>query len=109
MSRHEKHNGWCNVETFTVASWINNEEGSQDWWLERAQQALEDAQESKYFTKEEEAVFLLAEELKDYFEDSHELTLEHSGLYYDLLMGALQIVDWREVAESILETAKENV
>ena len=105
----EKYNGWSNWESFTVALWINNEEGSQDYWIEQGKQALEDAQESKYFTKEEEAVFLLAEELKAFYEDSHELTLEHSGLYYDLLMGALQVVDWREVAESLLETAKENV
>lgn len=104
----EGYNGYLNWETWLVALWINNDEGSQDFWIEQAHEALNDAQETKYFTKEEEAVFLLSDTLKDYFEDSPEIPMS-SGFYYDLMMGALSVVDWREVAETILDTAKENV
>lgn len=104
----EGYNGYLNWETWLVALWINNDEGSQDFWIEQAHQALNDAQETKYFTKEDEAVFLLSDTLKDYFEDSPEIPMS-SGFYYDLIMGALSVVDWKEVAETILEIAKEQV
>lgn len=104
----EGYNGYLNWETWLVALWINNDEGSQDFWIEQAHEALNDAQETKYFTKEDEAVFLLSDTLKDYFEDSPEIPMS-SGFYYDLMMGALSVVDWKEVAETILDTAKENV
>jgi hypothetical protein len=51
-------------------------------------------------TRMDEAVYLLADRLKDYHEDNRP---ELPGVYCDLLGAALCEVNWREIAKHLLE------
>lgn len=89
---NKNHNGWDNYETWAIALWLDNEQGSQDYWLERAEAANDD-------------VWTLSAELKD----SHEEALpEIQGFAADLLNAAMSEVNWDEIARHYIEMVKEN-
>ena len=101
---HQEYNGWTNYETWVVNLWIDNEEGTHDYWLEVAEDIYNDeAEEQKHFTKIEDAACILAERLKN----GHEENLpEMAGVYGDLIGAALSEVNWREIAEHLLENVE---
>jgi len=87
------YNGWTNYETWCVKVWMDNDEGTHNYWLERAGEIAESDEDNKRIT--------LADELKDsYAEDMPELS---ASVWSDLLSSAMQSVDWREIAVSLLE------
>lgn len=94
MSEEKGYQGWPNYETLAVASWIDNEESSQDYWNERATEI-----QSAHPTID------LADELKEAFEEGN--SLEEAGVYTDLLNSALGEVDWYEIAKSIIANLAE--
>ena len=84
------YNGWRNYETWNVALWMDNDEGSYSYWREEAESiaACADSRES------------FVDRLARSIETSHtENAPALSGTYADLLGGALSSVDWREIAE----------
>ena len=83
------YNGWTNYETWNVALWLDNEEGSYHYWNDRAQEIAND--EGK-----EDGACTLADELKASIGDN---APELEGTYSDLLSAALSEVDWYEIAE----------
>lgn len=91
------YNGWRNYETWAVALWIDNEQGSYTYARERATEALEDADGDK-----QEAVSSLAEILKDEHEEANPLG-DQASVYTDLLNAALSEVYWREIAENYID------
>lgn len=93
-----KYNGWTNYETWNVALWIDNEEGSHNYWREAAQECYEWAiDRGTGFTKEEQAVFDLADRLKSEFDEANPLASDAS-MWADLLNAAMSEVNWREIA-----------
>ena len=95
----EKHNGWANYETFIVFSWMNNTPEFQRFFMNMWRESYGQAGERDYFTKEEEAVIIMSEKLKEYFEDwMYNESEDMSGVFKDLLNGALSDVDWWEIA-----------
>lgn len=90
----EKYNGYTNRETWLVNLWIDNEYG----WLDAYLNHVIETEADKY-------------DLADYIEAdiSEELNplVDKNGLYSDLLNGALSKVNWLEIAEYIIEYAKE--
>lgn len=99
---NEKYNGWTNYETWVVNLWMDNEEGSHDYWIRQASYIYRnEAEEQKYFSKMEDAVCILADKLKNDHEES--LPANLPGLYSDLIGAALSEVNWREIAEHLLE------
>jgi hypothetical protein len=101
---HQEYNGWTNYETWVVNLWIDNEEGTHDYWLEIAEDIYNDeAEEQKHFTKIEDAACILAERLKN---DHEENLPEMAGVYGDLIGAALSEVNWREIAEHLLENVE---
>lgn len=94
------YNGWTNYETWAVALWIDNEEGSQNYWQDEARRTYKVAYATSYATKREMAKFALADAMKEEFEQS---TPEVTGLWADLLSAALSEVDWHEVADHYLD------
>jgi hypothetical protein len=89
------YNGYANYATWTVALWIDNEQGSQEYWSDAAREALESAM----FDKD-----LAVSNLAELLEDSHESDKpELLGVFADLLNAALGSVDWREIARNMID------
>ncbi len=94
-----KYNGWTNYETWNVKLWIDNDEGSYNYWREVAQEVWNDSTPGEYDwqTREQQFVYALADRMKDEFEENS--PTETSGVYADLLGAALSSVNWHEIAE----------
>ena len=108
------YNGWKNYETWNVALWWDNDEGSQEWTREVAREAIDEAkgcdQVAKgYWPADRAPVYILADVLKDAAEEQMFEQLTHSsGFTCDLASGALSEVDWYEIAEHYIDDAAEN-
>lgn len=93
---HKEYNGWTNYETWLVKLWMDNEEGSNRMWNEAAENCV----------KRHSDTSVLADMLKE----EHENSLpELRGFAADLLNAALSEVNWFEIAESLLNDAKESL
>lgn len=101
MSEAKTYNGWTNYETWNVALWIDNDQGSQGRWREATQAALDDTDEDLPIEeRREEAVYDLSERLKD--EIREEMPALGASMWADLLNASLSEVDWRGIATSWL-------
>jgi hypothetical protein len=113
MSRDGTYNGYANYETWLVKVWIDNDQGNVDHWVEQAKDLYTNkAEDTKYFTKREEATILLAEDMKEYYEERMPESISSDnigGLWADLLHSALSDVVWIELSGMIMETALENL
>jgi hypothetical protein len=78
-----EYNGWTNYETWLVALWIDNDEGTYTHWRHEAKRLQPHA---------------AAGALKQAHEDGFEETV---GLYADLINAALSRVNWIEIAKSL--------
>lgn len=105
------YNGWTNYETWVVNLWMDNEEGSHDYWVEIAENIYNNhAKEQKHFSKMEDAVVILADKLKNDHEETKDEILENvrltASVWADLLGAALCEVNWSEIAEHLLENVE---
>lgn len=89
--RDTSYNGWTNYETWVLKLWQDNEQPSQEWWLDAAKNA--------------ESKGTLADQMQEEYEEAMP---ETTGVWSDLLTSALGNVDWFEIAEHLLEEVKEN-
>jgi hypothetical protein len=92
MPTKQEYSGWFNFETWNVALWINNDQGSQEM-------SKELAENTKNEDKEQWAVDL-GDAIEQWIEDGKP---EIDGTYLDILNAGLREVNWREIAESIIE------
>lgn len=106
----KEYNGWTNYETWNVKLWMDNDQGSQEFWLEQAAEALKQAEADSTFTKEEKAALLLMVTIKDSYEETAQDVLEAGKVQCswvaDLLNAALSEVNWHEIAASLIDAAK---
>lgn len=93
----KEYNGWYNYETWAIALWMDNEQGSQEYYNEMARDYKGD-------------VHRLADALKE----SHESMAEESAPILfeanwmsDLFRAAMSEVNWREIAEHLLDDLEE--
>jgi ADP-ribosylglycohydrolase len=102
------YNGWRNYETWAVALWIDNEQGSQEYFQELATEIYRKAEAGDYEwnTKASEAEEQLANAIEAYHDENMPVV---SGVYADLLGAALGSVDWREIAEHYIDDIKDEV
>jgi hypothetical protein len=100
------YNGWTNYETWCVNLWMDNEQGSQEFFREtcRTIHAETDAYGTG-FTVAESARFRFADWLKHYY--SEESKPELRGVYGDLLTAALSSVNWDQLARHYIEAIEE--
>ena len=106
MSDNNYH-GWKNYETWNVELWIDNEQGSSEYWQEVAGEVWDDSEAGESYsseTRKEASARKLSDRLKDEFEDSKP---EVQGMWADLLNAAMSEVDWYEIAENMLEEFEE--
>jgi len=76
---------------------MSNDQGSDSYWNETAQEVYSDAEANKTFTREERATLDLSDRLKH----EHEQAQPDLGatLWTDLLGAAMSEVNWYEIAE----------
>lgn len=94
-SMKEEYNGWKNYETWNVALWLDNDQGSQEMVLDMARNVKDS----------ETATVDLADQLKDMVEENNPLN-DQSSMYTDLLNAAISEVDFMEIANNYLELIK---
>ncbi len=98
-----KYNGWTNYETWNVKLWMDNDQGSSEYWAETAQETWNNAEATNYgLSRREVAANDLAELLKDQHQENNPIG-DQSSTYSDLLSAALSEVNWHEIANSILD------
>jgi hypothetical protein len=100
------YNGWTNKPTWAVKLWIDSDQGLQQYWLDRAGQAVSDTlpgEEEREAPRWKEAEYLLAEFLKEWAEEKQPEAFVEATMWGDLAQWALAHVEWREIAESLLE------
>jgi hypothetical protein len=90
----EKYNGWTNYETFNVALWLGNDQGSEEEWSRRADECWAANEADGSFTREERAALELADCLKEEIVDGEFAPDLGASMYADLLGAALSEVSW---------------
>jgi hypothetical protein len=104
MNRNE-YNGWTNYETWCVNLWMSNDQGSDSYFREMAQEVYNDAEaelradNSVLFTRDEVAARNLADRLRDDHEERQNELAGICGVFADLLNAALSEVNWYEISE----------
>ena len=106
------YNGWTNYETWVVNLWMDNEEGLHDFWVNKARHVYNhEAKQQRHFSKMEDAVCIMAHQLKDSHEEVMNDMLESrnltSSVWSDLLGGALAAANWHEIARHLLENVED--
>ncbi len=82
----KEHNGWTNKPTWAVKLWLDNDEGSYNYWQEQAQRL---------------SAYKLADQLKEEIEQGAAELLPEASLYTDLLLYSLHSVNFDEIAQAI--------
>jgi len=95
------YNGWTNYETWNVALWLDNEEGSCRYWQGCAEEKLH----YRHRHTVEDATDRLAAQLKEELNEA--MPDLGASCFADLLNAAMSEVNWREIAEHYIEQAKE--
>jgi hypothetical protein len=98
---NEQYNGWTNYETWNAKLWMDNDQSSYSYWNETAAEAWNETDEDDDAeTRTQEAVRVL----EDRLESEHEENMpEVRGMYADILRSAMDRINWREIAASLIE------
>lgn len=102
------YNGWTNYETWLIKLWIDNNEESYDYWREQTRDCWRYPSTNQFIDSHRgRTVLALAERLKNEHEAIVDSALEPAHLetsfVADLLTGVLSDVDWREIAEALVD------
>lgn len=114
-----RYNGWTNYETWAVKLWIDNDQGEYLHWQEVAREEWERDDELMPYEKRlgrmesfkpgDRALIRLSDRFKDAHEKNADTLLKdmEASVFADLLGAALSEVNWREIAEALLDEVKE--
>ena len=93
-----EYNGWTNYETWNVNLWLQNTNGSQEFWYAQAREIL-----VKHGPRE--AVLILARQLETQFDEEADYLIDDRRpcCVIDLLRASLREVNWQEIVDHLLE------
>lgn len=87
--------------------WIDNDEGSHEYWREAAQESWRAAgrrRPNRFIdSRKDNAEAILGDRLKDEHEEAQPTV---SGVFADLLNAAMGAVNWHEIATALLDDAE---
>jgi hypothetical protein len=97
----DRYNGWTNYETWNLKLWLDNDQGLSEHWQEAARTAFDDTDATDdTATRKREAAEALAEQIGT---DTADGAPACAGFYGDVLGAAIGAVDYREIAEALIE------
>jgi hypothetical protein len=96
-----EYNGWKNYETWNVALWLGNDQGTYSLHCEMAQEAYDENDGDKGSAASD-----LAKKIEEFVDENNPLAGE-SSMFSDLLNSALSEVDYYEIAEHYLADVEE--
>jgi len=97
----QEHQGHRNYPSWSVSLWIDTSEGLQIYWLSMAQEQWDETEGED--DRAAVAKQALADMLKHEYEERAEEQIEGNNAMSDILTWAVGIVDWRGIAEALLE------
>ena len=97
------YNGYVNYETWNVSLWLDNEQGSNEYYADLACEILE-----KNDGDPDKARYELGKVIRDNLIEYNPLG-DQVSMYSDLLNASLRSVHWPDVAESFVELAVERI
>jgi len=106
MADDTGYQGWRTYETWLVKLWLDNTANEHRYWLARTEEIARVAVANVFgsMTAERVAVYALQTELREAHEEA---APELEGVWADLLSSAMESVDWREIAESMLDELRQ--
>ena len=108
MTTDTKYNGWTNYETWNYALWLDNDEGSEGYWNERAEEAFANAEADKSFTRAENATFALKDELQAQCEEAAEEWMpKQARPFSDAVNAYVSEINWYEIASHYIESVEQ--
>ncbi len=107
----ETYNGWTNYETWNVALWMDNDQGSYLQARDDARDCLQDADNNKDAAKSALSD-LLKEQYESAWQEIVEAAKKHvhlsSSVWMDLMGAALSEVNWYEIAGNLIDEVYED-
>jgi cytochrome b involved in lipid metabolism len=103
-NKEEGYNGYTNYETWNCKLWMDNDQGEYEYIKETAKDIVKKAKKTDVWIKEDSAKFGIADFIKSHVEEN---TPDIKGMYSDILNAALSEINYREIAEMILDEIKE--
>lgn len=95
----DSYNGYTNYETWNICLWIDNEEGSQDYWLETSREIAKEVRESGDYDDVDSAKSAAVSELAARMESEFEEAMpDFNGFWNDILRTAFDRINWSEAA-----------
>ena len=110
MTKSE-YNGWTNYETWLVNLWLNNDESIVEWMVEKVRE-LRDfyAEDDEDGPCVDNASVLRAMTIavEDYMTEMVLQDMEDASLRFDILTAFLREVNWKEIADYMIDVEYED-